>query len=65
MSLNEKGLHRRYTNDVKGDPLPGIKTEEEVGYPIRRNKLAITHNDCLQVFKALGLDYVPPNKRDV
>ena len=44
--MNEKGLHRRFTNDVKGEPFPGIKTEE-------------------QVFKALGLDYVPPHKRDV
>jgi len=45
MSLSEKSLVVRVTEDMKGKPIP-VSSEEDV-------------------FKALGLEYVPPEKRSV
>jgi len=45
MSLSEKSLVVRVTEDMKGKPIP-VSSEEDV-------------------FKALGLEFVPPEKRSV
>jgi len=64
---------RRYTEEIKGEPVPGLLTEEDVfrcaptshSSEISLRKAWLTLAPAPTNFRALGLEYKAPHERDV